>query len=971
MKKQLRKIALAVIFSMVAAVFAPAGQVAYAATKTFTYAEQNSGDKVTTLFMDKGEKVDLKFNGVSNWKTYKYKWQSSNSKVAVVDSAGIITAIGNGIATITLKISGGDGTQYTSAGVVVYVGQKQQVSIGTAATEEIKSYTVEMGKSVVLKANGIKDDVGDRYTFNWSSTDTSVAKVSNNGVITTVKPGLTVIQLSVTKKFSGEVMQATPIAVQVTAGGVTTPTPIPTKAPTVAPTKAPGATATPTPTPTVAPANGKYTVTVLTDKSIGVTFANKVTYTRNDIQLSIDYGNNVFYPVTIEDAKLDATGKVMTITVPYALENQTYNIKVGAADTTGTRFAVSIGAPNRMEVTYSCMGQQGVAYACTNSLGIDVPVNLSYKLYYNNIDVTETYKNMGYAYFELVSPINSSNVVLGGDYLYFYQAGQSAQVSATFIYNTTGEVKELRNAVTITANALGNYTITGVKNWTIIKDDSTTTIDWDNPVKSVVAGQNGYKVVALLADSYGNYYSTDERGVNRDKNIYSVNDQGTLFALKGYSFTFHPDNDTNFYIDPTGSIFTYAAEGNARVSVNLFDPSVTYGMRTIGTWNFTILAAGKLSKATTDEPNVTLLTRANNNETRFCEKDISIRLSDQYGNPWGGAANLTVTSNVATLNSVMSSVANITVGDETGEWILHVDGKSIAQYCTYSVVNFIVKDSTTNVSTSVRVSVLTPPTAVGGSITVSSWGVGVTKSTISFGNGQLNEANAKTEIELYQKSPNGYNVGLLDGTTRDENGNLTRVYLQTSLTSAYPSAQPGDIYVLVTAPDNTVVPQAAPGELGVSVDGGKVVVTVTKRNADGSLSSLPKGTYRVTATKINAVSGSYVARIPMTATFVVEDKTKDVSVIGYNNGKRTTKTLGAYSMEDIVLELFNFALGGTRWTTLTRDMITVDYASAGSSGAYRINSIEFAIPAEGENLYQIKYKKTVPINQIIYTGSMY
>jgi len=969
MKKQLRKIALAVIFSMVAAVFAPAGQVAYAATKTFTYAEQNSGDKVTTLFMDKGEKVDLKFNGVSNWKTYTYKWQSSNSKVAVVDSAGIITAIGNGIATITLKISGGDGTQYTSAGVVVYVGQKQQVSIGTAATEEIKSYTVAMGKSVVLKANGIKDDVGDRYTFNWSSTDTSVAKVSSNGVITTVKPGLTVIQLSVTKKFSGEVMQATPIAVQVTAGAAATATPTPTPKPTVAPTKAPNATATPT--PTVAPANGKYTVTVLTERSIAVTFTNPVTYTQDDIQLSIDYGNNILYPVTLSTATLDSTGKVMTITTLQNLENQTYNIKVGTADK-GSKFPVSIGAPNRMEIAYTSMGQQGVAYACTNNLGIDVPVNLSYKLFYNNIDVTETYKNMGYAYYELVSPLNTGKVVLGGDYMYFYENGVSAQVSATFIYNTTGEVKELKNTAVITAKSLGNYTITGVKNWTIIKNDSTAAIDWDKPVKNIVAGQSGYKVVALLADSYGNFYSTDERGVNREKNIYSVTDQDTIFALKGYSFSFHPENDTNFYVDPTGNIFSYGAEGNARVYLAMYDPTAAYGTRTVGSWGFSILAAGQLTRATTDEPNVTLLTKANNNEQRFCEKDVSIRLYDQYGNPWNGTANLVVTTNVAGLNSGIGNVASISAGDETGEWLLHINGKNIAQYSTYSVINFIVKDSTSNVSTSVRVSLLTPPSTASG-ITVTSWGVGVSNSVVSYGSGQLNEANAKTEIELYQKSANGYNVGLLDGTTRDENGNMTRVYLQTSLTSAYPNCQVGDIYVLVTAPDGSIVPQAATGELGVSVDAaGKVTVNVTKRNTDGSLSSLPKGTYRVTATKINAISGSYVAKIPQTTTFVVEDKTKDVTVLGFNNGKRTNKTLGLYTMEDIVLELFNFALGGTRWSNLTREMVArVDYTAAGGNGVYRINSIEFAIPAEGENLYQIKYKKTVPINQIIYTGSTY
>lgn len=966
MKKQLRKIALAVIFSLVAAVFAPANQVALAATKTFTYAEQNSGDKVTTLVMDKGEKVDLKFMGVSNWKTYTYKWASSNSKVAVVDSAGVITAIGAGIATIKLTISGGDGTQYTSAGVTVYVDQKQEVTIGTAATDEIKSYTLEMGKSVILKANGIKDNVGDRYTFNWSSTDTSVAKVSSEGVITTVAPGLTVIQLSVTKKFSGEVMQATPIAVLVTASG--TSTPVATATPTPTPTVAPNATATPTPTPT--PVAGTYTVTVLTDRSIALTFADKVSYTQSDVQLNIDYGNNILYPITLDAVSLDSTGKVMTITTAYNLENQKYNIKVGNSDA-GTTFTVVIGAPNRMEITYSCMGQESVAYACTNSLGIDVPVNLSYKLYYNNIDVTETYQNMGYVYFELVSPINSGKVALGGDYLYFYEAAQTAQVSATFIYNTTGEVKELKNAIAITSKSLGNYSITGVKNWTIIKNDSTEAIDWDNPVKTVVAGQTGYKVVALLADSYGYYYSTDERGVNTEKNIYSVDDANTIFALKGYSFSFYPENDNNFYVDPTGSIFTYAAEGSARIYLTLYDPSVTYGTRTIGNWNFTVLAAGKLSKAVPDTANVTLLTKANNNEQRFCETDVSVRLYDQYNNAWSGSTNLSVTSNVAALNSVINNVATLSAGQNTGEWVLHIDGKSIAQYCTYSVVNFIVTDSNTNVSTSIRVSLLTPPSTTSG-VTVSTWGVGVSDSVISFGAGLWSEVGATTEVELYQKSVNGYNIGLLDNTTTDENGKSTHVYLQSTLTSTYPGCNVGDIYVLVTAPDGTVVPQAAAGELGVSIDAtGKVTITATKRNSDGTLSSLAKGTYRVVATKINGISGSYVAKATQTTTFAIEDNTKDVTLLGTNNGKRTSKTIGLYTMNEIVLELFNFALGGTKWTTLTKDdIINVDYTSAGGN-AYRINSIEFAIPAEGENIYQIKYKKTVEINQIIYTGTSY
>ena len=131
MKKQFKKLALAVVFALTVSFIAPAARVVDAATtKTFTYSEQKTSDPVTTLVMDKGEKVDLKFDGVSNWKTYKYKWASSNTKVAVVDSTGMITAIGQGVATIKLTISGGDGTQYKSTGVTVHVGLEQSVSIG-------------------------------------------------------------------------------------------------------------------------------------------------------------------------------------------------------------------------------------------------------------------------------------------------------------------------------------------------------------------------------------------------------------------------------------------------------------------------------------------------------------------------------------------------------------------------------------------------------------------------------------------------------------------------------------------------------------------------------------------------------------------------------------------------------------------------------------------------------------------------
>lgn len=978
MKKQLRKIALAVIFSMVAAVFAPANQVAFAATKTFTYAEQNSGDKVTTLFMDKGEKVDLKFNGVSNWKTYTYKWASSNSKVAVVDSAGVITAIGNGIATIKLTISGGDGTQYTSAGVTVYVGQKQEVTIGTAATDEIKSYTVEMGKSVILKANGIKDNVGDRYTFNWSSTDTSVAKVSNNGVITTVAPGLTVVQLSVTKKFSGEVMQATPIAVLVTASGaskpVATATPVPTKAPsataTPTPTKAPNATATPTPIPS----NGTYTIAITSDRSITLTFKDKVTYTEKDVEFNqvIEAGNeDILIKQDIESVELDVTGKIMTITLEDVLTNDRYNVQVGATDK-GTTFPVSIGAPNRMEVVYSCLGQDGVAYAYDDEVGIDVPVNLSYKLFYNTIDVTETYQNEGYVSYELISPTNSEYVMMTGEQLYFYAAKLTAVVQANYTYYTnSGAEKELTATAKMTVKELGDYKITHVANWTIIKDDTTTTIDWNNPVKSVVAGQTGYKIVALLADSYGNFYSTDDRGVNRAKNIYSVNDTDTLFGMKGYTIAFNPSNDDNYYVDSSGNLYTYAADSRAAAYITLYNPDeYSSGERTLAAWQFTILAESKLNSVQIEETNVTLLTQALNNPERFCEADLVIKLVDQYGEPWTGTPNLEVSSSVAALNTFISDVATLQEGNADGEWILHVDGQAISESVRNTSVSFIVTDYDTKKKDSVVVYLKNP--AVNYDITIGSWDVGMKEDVISFGEGDLTDIYAQAEIEIYQISKNGsYRVGLLDNTTKDEYGNDTRVRLQTTITPTFTSSNcnVGDIFVLVLGPDGKIVSEADGMGLGVNLTNGKVTVTVTDSRSS-SITSLAEGKYTVRVTKINKFNGSTPVKLTKTTTFTVVDNTKDVTISGYNNNRRTSQTVyGANddTFKDIVLELFDFDLGGTAWKNVTRDMITnVECTAQGSAGAYKIISIEFAVPAGEGNV--VSYKKTVKVNQTVYTG---
>lgn len=977
MKKQLRKIALAVVFSMAATMFAPAGQ-ALAAVKTFTYAEQKSGDKVTALFMDCNEQVDLKFIGISDYKNHKpLKWASSNEKVAIVDSAGVITALSEG--TTTIKLIVGDGKSYTSSGVLVTVGKSQEVTIGTAAQEEIKSYTLEVGKSVMLKANGIKDNVGDRYTFEWSSTDTSVAKVDNNGQLTAVAPGLAVVQLKATKAFSGKVMEATPIAVLVNtkATPIPTATPKPTAKPTVAPTAAPSATVTPTKapdataTPTPAATNGDYTVAVTSDRSITLTFKNKVSYTDKDVEFSqvIEAGNDdILIKLDLESVELDAAGRIMTIKTKDVLTTDRYNVKVGT-DEKGTTFPVTIGAPNSMKLIYSCLGQENVAYAYDEEVGLDVPVTLSYKLYYDNVDVTESYLDEGYIYYELVSPQNSEYVMMSGEQLYFYAANRTAAVHAVYTYYTeNGTEKEFTADLNIKAKTIGDYKITKVANWTIV-DDKATTIDWNNPVKKVVAGTTGYKVVALLADSYGYYYSTDERGVNKAKNIYSAEDPDTLFAMRGYSYAFSPSNDTNFYVDGAGNLFTYEADSKAAAYITLFNSEEwTSGEKKLDAWSFTILAESKLNTVKLAESTVTLLTQALNNEDRFCEANVEIQLIDQYGNEWNGETVLEVTSSSAVLNNYIGDYATVTKNTKD-KWVLHINGKAIYDAGVKNSVTFTVSDpETKKKSSTVRVNLKNPASNTTDGILVNGWDVGMKEEVISFGNGSGSEVAAKAELEIYQLSKNGgYKVGLLTPGVRDENGNDVKIILQEAATHKFDSdnCTPGEIYVLVLGPDGKVVEETSGTGLGVQIDNGKVVINVTESLSN--ITSLPEGKYTVRVTKINKISNSYVSKTTKTTYFTVEDNTKDVAVAGYNNNRRTSKTLSDSSMEEIICDLFVFTLGGTKWTSLTPEMITaVNYTEQSAQGVYRITSIEFAVPSGGDNT--ITYSKTVKVNQNIYTG---
>ena len=107
-------------------------------------------------------------------------WTSSDPSVANVSTQGLVTAVKNGVAAITAR-SGS-----ASASIPVTVMQ----SVGSIAIEPTSATLMALGETVQLTAT-VLDKNGQPVTaaVTWSSSDVSVATVSDEGLVTAVSNG--------------------------------------------------------------------------------------------------------------------------------------------------------------------------------------------------------------------------------------------------------------------------------------------------------------------------------------------------------------------------------------------------------------------------------------------------------------------------------------------------------------------------------------------------------------------------------------------------------------------------------------------------------------------------------------------------------------------------------------------------------------------------------------------------------------
>ena len=140
-----------------------------------------------TMSLNIGDSGALELQILPNDCNEKLKWESSDPSVATVNN-GDIKALAAGTTTITVR-----GIN-TSASATVTVIDPYAV---TGVTLDRTTLSLEMGETATLLATVLPEDARDK-TVTWSSGNTAVATVDQQGKITTVSPGTA--QITVTTK---------------------------------------------------------------------------------------------------------------------------------------------------------------------------------------------------------------------------------------------------------------------------------------------------------------------------------------------------------------------------------------------------------------------------------------------------------------------------------------------------------------------------------------------------------------------------------------------------------------------------------------------------------------------------------------------------------------------------------------------------------------------------------------------------
>ena len=297
--------------------------------------------KAVTLEVDDNETLTVTVTP-SDASNKKVNWKSSNTSVATVSSTGVVTAKAVGTANITATTT--DGTSLSATCKVTV-----EPTLVTSLSLNKSVATLKTNETITLIANVFPTAAQNR-TVTWSSSDTSVATVSSEGVVTALKVGTATItatttdgsNLTATCKVTVVETPATGISLNKTTASL--------KA-----TETVTLTATVTPSTTTNKAvTWKSSDETIATVSNGVVTAHKVGTA--DITATTTDGSNLSATCKVTVVATAATGISLNKTTASLKANETVTLTATVTPSTATNKSVIWSSSNTSVATVSSTG---------------------------------------------------------------------------------------------------------------------------------------------------------------------------------------------------------------------------------------------------------------------------------------------------------------------------------------------------------------------------------------------------------------------------------------------------------------------------------------------------------------------------------------------------------------------------------------------------------------------------------------
>lgn len=290
-------------------------------------------------------------------------WSSSNTNVATVNANGVVTGVSEGVATITATTA--DGGYTATATITVNPVRVTGVTLDQSTiTLRTSGTTTQQLTATIAPANATNKNV------TWTSANTSIATVSNTGLVTAVAPGTTTVTVTTedggytatcTVKVQRRVWQASSYTVNVNSSST-------------------------------------YNTNSFTDGVQNVTFTNTDAYRNGQLYckqmgtrsgfLSYSYSSGYYSVTAPSDNALNTEhggegGKIIGLTMSYDGDyHQTMTYTANGNIVSGSETAFGTTTTNTSEVTgYNTVS---VTYSCTNSTQYNSRMRLlSLTVYYS------------------------------------------------------------------------------------------------------------------------------------------------------------------------------------------------------------------------------------------------------------------------------------------------------------------------------------------------------------------------------------------------------------------------------------------------------------------------------------------------------------------------------------------------------------------------------------------------------------